>query len=101
MRVFKFTLILSMDFLHKLKEFFTINTSDKVNDNEGYEPSSTIKNIENKARLLMEEGHERPPTFTINLKVEKPDIIIVENMDSIDTEALIFHVTYSNRYEIM
>lgn len=42
----------------------------------------------------------RPPTFTVNVRLEKPDIIIVENMDSINTDALIFHVRYELRMSI-
>jgi len=36
-----------------------------------------------------------PPSssmMTVNIRVEKPDIILVENMDDIDTNAIIFHV---------
>lgn len=31
--------------------------------------------------------------FTINLKVEQPDIVLVEHMDNIDTRALILNVS--------
>jgi vacuolar protein sorting-associated protein 13A/C len=35
-----------------------------------------------------------PPSskMTVNIRVEKPDIILVENMDDIDTSAIIFNV---------
>lgn len=36
-----------------------------------------------------------PPSssmMTVNIRVEKPDIILVENMDDIDTNAIIFNV---------
>lgn len=36
---------------------------------------------------------ERPSQMTINLKIEKPDIILVEHMDSIDTNAIILNVS--------
>ncbi|KAK6631306.1 hypothetical protein RUM44_005832 [Polyplax serrata] len=83
-RVYKFTLILSMDFLHKLKDFFTV---EGLGD-ENYDTQKSVKQIENKTKLPKNEESPRPPTFTINLRLEKPDIIIVENMDSIDTDAL-------------
>jgi len=35
-----------------------------------------------------------PPSsmMTVNIRIEKPDIILVENMDDIDTNAIIFNV---------
>jgi len=30
--------------------------------------------------------------MTVNIRIEKPDIILVENMDDIDTNAIIFNV---------
>lgn len=85
-----------MDILHKLKEFFTIQDSNDSMDIETFGTSKTLKSKEHELKFLREDDSERPPTLTVNLKLEKPDIIVVENMDSIDTDALVFHVIDQN-----
>lgn len=80
-----------MDFIQKLWKFFSFEKQQRISDSEIVD-NSKLNKIDNISINFFDEENESAPTFTLNLRLEKPDIIIVENMDSIDTDALIFHV---------
>lgn len=106
-RVYGFNLILSMDFISKLLMFFQIDdpacTQSSIQvqakQNEVKRIGSSGKHAKavsvGKTREKRDDTEEvdRLPTFTVNIRLEKPDIIIVESMDSPDTEALVFNVS--------
>ncbi|XP_018574731.1 vacuolar protein sorting-associated protein 13 isoform X2 [Anoplophora glabripennis] len=88
-RIFSFTIILSVDYLMKLAEFFSTAGTKK--------PAITTENKQSQTKLeeskqsLPEKQPEKESQMTINLKLEKPDIILVEHMDNIDTNAMILN----------
>ena len=105
-RVFKFYLILSMDFLSKLSAFFSVDQATAAppiptQTKQTERKKSTVVpkapkpyKVSDKKLKGAKEETKHPPTFTVNLRLEKPDIIVVENMDSINTHALIFNVRF-------
>lgn len=94
-----------MDFLSKLAAFFSVDNTaapppipTQTKQTERKRSTTNIKTPKSQkaqAKKLkdVKEESKRPPTFTVNLRLEKPDIIVVENMDSIDADALIFNVS--------
>ncbi|KAF5306759.1 hypothetical protein FQA39_LY01517 [Lamprigera yunnana] len=85
-RVFSFTLILSVDYLLKVAEFFTKTESPQTK----VVSTKSLKNVQSTATVKSTQL-EKETTMTLNLRVEKPDIILVEHMDSVDTNALILN----------
>lgn len=85
-RVFSFSIIVSLDYLMKVKEFFTIE-SDQAVQNSGLMASQ-------KGSDLLKKKSAPPPTppmMTINLLVEKPDIILLEDMDDINSNCIVLN----------
>lgn len=106
LRVYSFTLILSVDFLKTLAEFFSPNISSSQTESEvRIKSESAAKILQSKtsdSRGPSMYNIEKPEKvaevrssamMTINLKVEQPDIVLVEHMDNIDTRALILNVS--------
>lgn len=58
--------------------------------------SEEVKTTASNAHLQRVEvvAEENPIQMTVNLKVEMPDIILVEHMDNEDTNAMIMNVSY-------
>lgn len=52
--------------------------------------TASSKSVQNKTAATSTQSTSR---MTVNLKVENPDIILVEHMDNIDTSAIILHVS--------
>ncbi|KAF5289221.1 hypothetical protein FQR65_LT00109 [Abscondita terminalis] len=86
-RVFSFTMILSVDYLLKVADFFTAEEEKKSSVTPVVASSKSVKNV----RSTSNKPKKSDATMTLNLRVEKPDIILVEHMDSIDTNALILN----------
>lgn len=77
----------------KIADFFTSAT---VNEDEEEKEKGGVKStVSNRLVQKGSSTNERQSQLHIvlNLKVEKPDIILVEDMDSIDTNALILNVS--------
>lgn len=72
----------------KIAEFFT-NVPAKQQEGPAMGTTASNKQIQK-----INEVQENPIQMTVNLKVEMPDIILVEHMDSIDTNAMILNVKY-------
>lgn len=89
-RVRSFTLILSVDYLMQLAQFFQMPEEEQATPAPVVDPRSKAiqSNTTIQSAAVQTEG-----TMTINLKVEKPEIVLVEHMDSIDTEAMILNVS--------
>ncbi|KAL1509353.1 hypothetical protein ABEB36_004107 [Hypothenemus hampei] len=96
-RIFSFTLILSVEYLMKLAEFFVNPADNKTSDSQVARKStrsSTTLNIQkssSRTNRSSQTDTDKPGQITLHLKVEQPDIILVENMDSIDSKAMILH----------
>ncbi|CAG9815731.1 unnamed protein product [Phaedon cochleariae] len=91
-RVFSFTVILSVDYLMKVADFF--NASDSQRQQSNVAPTKSAASVSRtvaKTQLPVVNESEKVNQMTINLKVEKPDIILVEHMDNIDTNAMIMN----------
>lgn len=89
-RIRSFTLILSVDYLMKLAQFFQMPEQEQATPAPVVDPRSKAiqSSMTVQSAVIQTEG-----TMTINLKVEKPEIVLVEHMDSIDTEAMILNVS--------
>lgn len=83
--MFSFTLVLSVDYLLKLAAFFATENASGAQNKRKAVKSNQAKNPTN---LPSDES-----SLTFDLSVQKPDIILVEKMESIDTDALVFHVS--------
>ncbi|XP_028133900.2 intermembrane lipid transfer protein Vps13 isoform X1 [Diabrotica virgifera virgifera] len=93
-RVFSFTIILSIEYLMKLAEFFKIPEEQEqeikmISAGKSNVPTPKVKPADTPAA----EQH-----MTINLKLEKPDIILVEHMDNVDTRAMILNAEILLKY---
>ncbi|VEN38118.1 unnamed protein product [Callosobruchus maculatus] len=100
-RIYSFTLILSVEYLMKIADFFNIDsthTDDAATQTHHGRPiSSSSVQTKSKHSMTSSTTHKRAepaPTnthMTINLKLERPDIILVEHMESIDTNSMILN----------
>lgn len=86
-RVFSFSIIVSLDYLMKIKDFFAIdNSSNKsVSQHVKNEPIVKKKQIVSPTKTM----------FTINIHIEKPDIILLEDMDDINSNCIILNVIFT------
>lgn len=79
-----------MDFLMKVSDFFT-KALPTVQDQKASMHSKSMKSLQTKS-LSSTSSSEVPTNMTVNMKIEQPDIILVEHIDNIDTNALILNV---------
>lgn len=85
-----------MDYLLKIADFFNVpqEKSEPAPKITTTSKSSTTLTSKSKMSVLVEPAKsDKPIQMTINLKLEKPDIILVEHMDSINTNAIIVNVS--------
>lgn len=101
MRIYSFTLILSVDYLLKVAEFFT-DTATPPETVPAATSATTLKTTDSKTQSQKAnvETEENPVQMTVNLKVEMPDIVLVEHMDNIDTNAMILNVSIKKLFLI-
>lgn len=89
MRVFSFSIIVSLDYLMKVKDFFTIETpaSNKA-------ISQNTSKSYNESMIKKKQSPTTPikKMLTINVHIEKPDIILLEDMDDINSNCIILNV---------
>lgn len=88
----------------KIADFF--KTSQETTPPSKVQPSKSGMSVTSKSSLnviskskvdLAPVNATKPTQMTINLKLEKPDIILVEHMDNIDTNAIIVNVSIYNQ----
>lgn len=101
-RIFSFNLIVSIDYLLKISNFFVgadakpKPTAQVPSKNTGQSASSSAPSRTALAVSLPESARDlekhSQTVMTINLKLEKPDILLVEAMDDLDTNALVLNV---------
>lgn len=116
LRIFGFTLTVCLSYLMKLADFFTsgIASPDTLTENASAEivtlhthhqteipkaKKATVAKSTSSATTAIASPPPSSSMMTVNIRVEKPDIILVENMDDIDTNAIIFNneVTFKLR----
>lgn len=87
-----------MDYLLKVAEFFTADTPPPKETDAALKVHKvqSSRTVVAKSEPVLEQKEQR---LTLNLKVEKPDIILVEHMDNIDTNALILNVSLFLSYD--
>ncbi|KAF2903862.1 hypothetical protein ILUMI_02321 [Ignelater luminosus] len=92
-RVYSFTLILSVDYLLKIADFFTgMQPSEEASKAQKARSASSIKDTSSSRTSAKSAAiTEKESTMTVNLRIEKPDIVLVEHMDNIDANALILN----------
>ncbi|KAJ8937448.1 hypothetical protein NQ314_011837 [Rhamnusium bicolor] len=92
-RIYSFTMILSVDYLLKLADFF--NTSNQSLEQSKQTQVTTTGISTTKSSRGVVPGptasKDKETQITVNLKLEKPDIILVEHMDNINTNAMLMN----------
>nr|XP_012140992.1 PREDICTED: vacuolar protein sorting-associated protein 13C isoform X2 [Megachile rotundata] len=89
-RVFSFSIIVSLDYLMKVKDFF-------VTESPPASSSKTIsQNVSKSYNEPVSKKKQTPATpikkmLTINVHIEKPDIILLEDMDDINSNCIILN----------
>jgi vacuolar protein sorting-associated protein 13A/C len=95
-RVYSFTIILSVEYLLKIADFLTIPQEDLNQPVLPPKPLATGGGISAKTSVTTNTDFitdKQDSQITLNLKIEKPDIILVEHMDSPETQALVLNVS--------
>lgn len=70
----------------KVKDFFAADETSK----QAIQASQKVPETVVKKKTMQTPGEL--PKLTINLQVEKPDIILLEDMDDIDSNCIILNV---------
>ncbi|KAL0119958.1 hypothetical protein PUN28_007968 [Cardiocondyla obscurior] len=87
-RVFSFSIIVSLDYLMKIKDFFDVDTANKA----AITSASKNESIMPKKKLAPQQPPvTTPKMLTVNLHIEKPDIILLEDMDDINSNCIILN----------
>ncbi|KAI4489144.1 hypothetical protein M0804_004642 [Polistes exclamans] len=98
-RVFSFSIIVSLDYLMKIKDFFNIESSTtsknlQQSSQKGYSDAVTKK------KSVHTSGNVTQ-MLTVNLHVEKPDIILLEDMDDINSNCILLNTELLLKMRIM
>ncbi|XP_076625592.1 vacuolar protein sorting 13C isoform X3 [Colletes latitarsis] len=97
-RVFSFSIIVSLDYLMKIKDFFA---SEEAPSNKTM-PQNISKNYnESVVKKKHTQAVPNNKMFTINLHVEKPDIILLEDMDDINSNCIILNTELLLKVRLM
>lgn len=91
-RVFSFSIIVSLDYLMKIKDFFEVPQSSQAGPSYATQQKS-VSDQAVKKRSAPQTPVSEPVMFTINLHVEKPDIILLEDMDNINSNCIVLNVS--------
>ncbi|CAG9795097.1 unnamed protein product [Diatraea saccharalis] len=104
MRIFSFNLILAMDFLNKIAEFMTTGMAEdspavKSDKEEIKIVKSTEKSLESvhKKKISVASAPsvsepQKVSMMTVNVKIEQPDILLVESLESKKCDALVLNM---------
>ncbi|XP_043520214.1 vacuolar protein sorting-associated protein 13 isoform X3 [Frieseomelitta varia] len=96
-RIFSFSIIVSLDYLMKVKDFFTV---DEPPTNKSV-PQHVPKNHGESAVKKKQITSSTKKMFTINIHVEKPDIILLEDMDDINSNCIILNTELLLKVRLM
>lgn len=102
-RVFSFSIIVSLDYLMKIKDFFDVDTTtkDKTVAVASAQKYSKSESVAPKKKQQQEPTASTPKMLTVNLHVEKPDIILLENMDDVDSNCIVLNAELLLKMRIM
>jgi len=97
-RVFSFSIIVSLDYLMKIKDFFDVDTTNKT----AITSSSKSESVMPKKKPTQQQSvASTPKMLTVNLHVEKPDIILLEDMDDINSNCIVLNTELLLKVRIM
>lgn len=88
MRVYSFMLILNLDHLMRIADFATSGLQEAAAMAEANRGSRSTSAISKEVPAAAVDDNKM---MTVSVKVEKPDIILVEHMDDINTNAIMMH----------
>ncbi|KAJ4449971.1 hypothetical protein ANN_01378 [Periplaneta americana] len=111
LRIYGFTLTVCLSYLMKVADFFTSGLeppTPPVEETTGKTASAqqnqlTVKPSKSKPSISKSKSatttsvapqQTSSSMMTVNIRVEKPDIILVENMDDLDTNAIILNILH-------
>lgn len=103
-RVFSFSIIVSFDYLMKIKDFFDVDTAGKTTATTSLQSSSkgeSVVSSKKKHPIQQQPVAPTPKMLTVNLHVEKPDIILLEDMDDINSNCIILNTELLLKMRIM
>lgn len=91
-RVFSFSIIVSLDYLLKIKDFFDV--AQQPTQQAALQASQKAQGELALKKKANQAAAPAPPDMmmTINLHIEKPDIILLEDMDDIDSNCIVLNV---------
>ncbi|XP_053604237.1 intermembrane lipid transfer protein Vps13 isoform X1 [Plodia interpunctella] len=104
MRIFSFNLILAMDFMNKIAEFITTGLAEDVPKPKMKDEVKPVKSLQeksiasvNKAQSnisgpALQEQATSTAMMTVNIKIEQPDIILVESLEQKQCDALVLNM---------
>ncbi|XP_012537324.1 vacuolar protein sorting-associated protein 13 isoform X2 [Monomorium pharaonis] len=96
-RVFSFSIIVSLDYLMKVKDFFDVDIANKTAITSSVKSESMIP----KKKPVQQPPASTPKMLTVNLHVEKPDIILLEDMDDINSNCIVLNTELLLKVRIM
>lgn len=97
-RVFSFSIIVSLDYLMKIKDFFDVDGPNKTITTS----SSKNELVAPKKKPAQQQlAASTPKMLTMNLHVEKPDIILLEDMDDINSNCIVLNTELLLKVRIM
>jgi len=103
-RVFSFSIIVSLDYLLKIKDFFDTNDRNKIPKTHIMRSESMIMLYKKQQQAVQTRQQiiaAAPKMLMINLYIEKPDIILLEDMDNIDSNCIILNMQLLLKIQIM
>ncbi|XP_059046157.1 intermembrane lipid transfer protein Vps13 isoform X1 [Achroia grisella] len=104
MRIFSFNLILAMDFLNKIAEFMTTGLAEDTSSIKPKEDVKLLKSTDKSVDSLLKKKPSAATTpstveqpqnmsmMTVNIKIEQPDIILVESLEQKTCDALVLNM---------
>ncbi|KAG5312576.1 VP13A protein, partial [Acromyrmex insinuator] len=97
-RVFSFSIIVSLDYLMKIKDFFDV---DELNKTANTSSSKNELVAPKKKPTQQQSATSTLKMLTVNLHVEKPDIILLEDMDDINSNCIVLNTELLLKVRIM
>lgn len=91
-KVFSFSIIVSLDYLMKIKDFFTAGLPAQQNSLQASQKMQHELMVAKKKAQSQSVTTASDNMMTINLHIEKPDIILMEDMDDIDSNCILLNV---------
>ncbi|XP_076225482.1 vacuolar protein sorting 13C isoform X3 [Nomia melanderi] len=97
-RVFSFSIIVSLDYLMKVKDFFAI---EEAPSNKAVSQGVAKNYGETATKKKQTPAAMSKKMLTINLHIEKPDIILLEDMDDINSNCIILNTELILKVRLM